>query len=215
MKKISLLFLALLGSAFAQSANEIVSKVEAAQKNVKDYSFKISGTANFEGGSQKLDLDVKAIPSASVARVQFNAPDALADNIIVVDKNTVSTYLYLTNQITVQTVKSSSAGGFNFDFSQLTNASQFLSDNYNVKLVDTDGASGNRTFVLEATSKNGGTDRNRVWIAEQGWRPTRVQVFNGSGKVTTDLTISNYKTNTGLTSAKLRALPKDAEVVKR
>ena len=180
MKNLILISLLLSGAASAQTAAEIVAKVDAAQKNVKDVSFKVSGNANFEGGSQKLDLDVQAIPAQSVARVNFNAPDALADNVIVVDKKTVYNYLFLTNQVTVQ---------------------------------NTQG--GAKVYQLEATAKNGGTERNRVWISEQGWRPVRVQLLTSAGRVVTDLTITNYKTNSGLSAAKLKALPKDAEVIRR
>jgi outer membrane lipoprotein-sorting protein len=216
MKNLILISLLLSGAASAQTAAEIVAKVDAAQKNVKDVSFKVSGNANFEGGSQKLDLDVQAIPAQSVARVNFNAPDALADNVIVVDKKTVYNYLFLTNQVTVQNTQGAAqSAGFNFDVSSFTNASGLLTSRYNVKLLDTSTQGGAKVYQLEATAKNGGTERNRVWISEQGWRPVRVQLLTSAGRVVTDLTITNYKTNSGLSAAKLKALPKDAEVIRR
>lgn len=216
MKNLILISLLLSGAASAQTAADIVARVDAAQKNVKDVSFKVAGTANFEGGSQKLDLDVQAIPAQSLARVNFNAPDALADNVIVVDRKTVYNYLFLTNQITVQNTQGAAqSAGFNFDVQSFTNASSVLSSRYNVKLLDTSTENGAKVYQLEATPKSGGTERNRVWITEQGWRPTRVQLLNSQGRVVTDLAISNYKTNSGLSAAKLKALPKDAEVIKR
>lgn len=213
---LALMVFASLGAAFAQSASEVVAKVQATQKSLKDVSFKVSGTATLDAGAQKLDFDVQAIPSQNVARINFNAPDALADNVVVVDNKKVRNYLYLTNQITEQdAARSASAGGFDFDFSQLADATTLLTSRYDVKLLETQTQNGTKVYLLEGTSKNGATERQRLWITEQGWRPVRSQVLNGAGKVISDLNITNYKTNSGLTAARLRALPKDAEVIRR
>lgn len=216
------IFLALAGvagfqTASAQSATDIVSRVTAAANGARDISFKLQGSATLDSGAQKLDLDIQSIPAQNLARVNFNAPDALADNVVVVDKKTVYNYLYLTNQITVQdTSKQASQAGFGLDFSQFTNAANLLTSRFDVKLIDTTGAAGSRLYQLEATPKNNSLgDRNRVWISEQGWRPTRVQVLGAGGKITADINIVNYKLNAGLTPAKLRALPKDAEIVRK
>ena len=215
------LALALPGLASAQSAStltadSIIAKVGAAQKSVKDLSFKVSGTANLEGGPQKIDLDVQAIPAQNLARINFNAPDALADNVVVADKNTVSNYLFLTNQVIVQDAnKAAGAGGVGVDFSQLSDATALLGKNFDTKLVGSSKSGPATVYVLDATFKNGGTDRSRVYITDQGWRPVRVQVLSGAGKVVSDLNITGYKTNAGLSAAKLRALPRDAEVVRR
>lgn len=206
-----------LQTASAQSVNEIISKVTAAANGARDISFKLQGSATLDSGGQKLDLDIQSIPAQSLARVLFNAPDALADNIVVVDKKTVYNYLSLTNQVTVQDAsRQANQAGFGVDFSQFTNAANLLTSRYDVKLIDTTGAAGARLYQLEATPKNSSlSDRNRVWISEQGWRPTRVQVLGAGGKVTADLNIVNYKLNAGLNPARLRALPKDAEIVRR
>jgi outer membrane lipoprotein-sorting protein len=55
----------------------------------------------------------------------------------------------------------------------------------------------------------------RVWITEAGWRPTKLQMLNEAGKVVADLSISNYKVNSGLTATALKALPKDAQIIKQ
>lgn len=206
---------ALSGGAWAQSAQDIVARVQASQKTIKDLSFKVSGTANLESGAQKLDFDVQAIPAQNVARINFNAPDALADNVVVVDNKKVRNYLYLTNQITEQDVgRAASANGLDFNFSQFTDATALLG-RYDVKLAETQNGPGGKVFVLEGTPKNGASERTRIWIAEQGWRPVRLQVLGGAGRVVTDLNITNYKTNSNLSSARLKALPQDAEVVRR
>ena len=207
---------ALVTAASAQSADEVVSRVDAAQKAAKDISFKVTGSASLQGGAQKFDLDVQTIPAQSLARVNFNAPDSLADNVVVLDKNTIYNYLFLTNQVTVQTVnKVAGQAGMSLDFSQVTDLTGSLKARYDVKLVGTSQDGAGKLYQLEATPKNGAGSRSRVWVSDQGWRPVRVQVLQGSGQVAADLSISNYKVNAGLSAAKLRALPKDAQIVKR
>lgn len=210
------LWLAVLGGAQAQTVQDIVNKVDATQKAAKDVSFRLAGTASFENNTQKIDLTVKSIPAQNIARIQFVAPDALADNIVVADSKEVRQYMFLTNQITVtpSSKAANNAGLSGLDFTQLGNTGSLLSK-FDVKLLGTTGNAGSRVFQLEATAKGGGTDKTRVWITEAGWRPNRLQILNKDGKVTADMTISNYKTNSGLSAATLRSLPKDAQIIKQ
>ncbi|MFC3721620.1 outer membrane lipoprotein carrier protein LolA [Deinococcus metalli] len=210
------LLAALAGTGHAQTAQDIVNKVDATQRAAKDVSFRLAGTATLDTASQKIDVLVKTIPAQNLIRVQFNAPDALADNIVVADKTEVRQYLYLTNQVTVTSAKKAadSAGLTGLDFTQLGNTASMLS-NYTVKLLGTTGAAGKRVFQLEATPKSGDSSRTLVWITEAGWRPTRLQVTDGAGKTLADMTVSAFKTNAGLTAAALRQLPKDAEVIRQ
>ncbi|WP_084049230.1 outer membrane lipoprotein carrier protein LolA [Deinococcus hopiensis] len=219
MKRIlPLLTLAVLApTAGAQTAQDILKNVDAAQKSARDVSFRLSGTASFQSANQKLDLTLKSIPAQGVARLQFAAPDALADNIVVTDKNEIRQYLFLTNQVTVTPIKKAaeSAGLAGLDFTQLANTTTLLGQ-YNVKLLGSTTVGGKKVYQLEATPKNANSsDRARVWITEAGWRPTRLQLVGTGNKVLADLTISNYKVNSGLTAAGLTALPKDAQIIRQ
>ncbi|RJF73247.1 outer membrane lipoprotein carrier protein LolA [Deinococcus cavernae] len=213
---ITLTVLTALGAASAQTAQDIINKVDATQKAAKDVSFRLSGTANFETQSQKIDLTVKSIPAQKLARIQFMAPDALADNIVVADSKEVRQYMFLTNQITVTPLNkaASSVGISGLDFNNLGNTSDMLKS-YNVKLIGTTGSAGSRVFQLEATPKSGSAEKSRVWISEAGWRPNKIQAFDKNGKLVADMTISNYKVNSGLTATALKSLPKDAQIIKQ
>ncbi len=202
--------------AGAQTAQEIISKVDATQKATKDLTMRLTGMVSLDTASQKIDFLLKTIPAQNVARLQFYAPDAFADNIVIADKNEIRQYMYLTNQITVMSTKkaSDSAGLGGIDFTQLANTSSMLNQ-YNVKLLSTSGSGSNRVFQLEAIAKNGGTDKIRMWISENGWRPTKVQMLNGTGKQMALLNIASYKVNSGLTLAGLKVLPKDAEIIRQ
>ncbi|MEF2280029.1 outer membrane lipoprotein carrier protein LolA [Deinococcus sp. YIM 134068] len=217
-KTLPLLTVALLASgAHAQTAQDILSRVEAAQKAARDVTFRLSGSATLETAAQRIDLTVKSIPAQNVARIQFTAPDALADNVVVADRNEVRQYLFLTNQITVTPTKTAtaSAGLGGLDFTGLTNAATLLST-YNVRLLGTTTVAGRKVYQLEATPKSGAsTDRARVWITEAGWRPTRVQLVGSGNRVLADLNVTNYRVNSGLTVSALKALPKDAEIIRQ
>lgn len=197
---------------------DIVGKLDAAQKTAKDLSFRLSGTGSLDGSPQKIDLSVQTIPASSLARVVFAAPDALADNIVVVDRNEVRNYLYLTNQVTVtSTAKAAGQSGMTgLDFTQISNFSALLK-NFDVKLISTTGTAGNRTYGLEGVAKAASTNdgKTRFYVSEAGWRPSRIQVLDSAGKVMVDLNVSNYKLNSGLTTTRLRMLPKDAEVIRQ
>lgn len=204
--------------AQAQSVDNILDNIASAQKSVKDISFRIAGSADQGGGSQKLDLNVQTIPASNLARLVFNAPDALADNIVIVDSKEVRNYLYLTNQITVMSLNKATGGQdiSGLDLSQLSNLVAALKSRYDVKLLGSSGAAPNRIYQLSASPKTGvqgGT--TRIFVGENGWRPTRFQALDASGKVVADLNVSSYKTNSGLTAAKLKQLPKDAEIIKQ
>lgn len=206
---------ALASSAGAQTAQDILSRVDAAQKAAKDVTFRLSGNAAFDTSSQKIDLTVKSIPAQGLARLQFLAPDALADNVVVADRNEVRQYLFLTNQITVTPTKKAANGALGgLDFTQLSNAATLLGQ-YNVRLLATSGAAGKRVYQLEATPKGAGGDRARVWITEAGWRPTRIQLLGTGNKVLADLTVSNYRVNSGLTASGLKTLPRDAQIIRQ
>ncbi|WP_407636513.1 outer membrane lipoprotein carrier protein LolA [Deinococcus phoenicis] len=204
-------------TAGAQTAQDILNRVDAAQKAARDVTFRLSGSATLESSPQKIDLTVKSIPAQGLARLQFAAPDALADNVVVADRNEVRQYLFLTNQITVTPVKKAadSAGFGGLDFTRLSNAATLLSQ-YDVKLLGTSTVAGKKVYQLEATPKNANTtDKARVWITEAGWRPTRLQLVSSGNKVMADLNVTNYKVNSGLTVSGLRMLPKDAQVIRQ
>jgi outer membrane lipoprotein-sorting protein len=206
-----------VSSAGAQTAQDILNRVDAAQKAARDVTFRLSGSASLEASAQNIDLTVKSIPAQGLARLQFLAPDALADNVVVADRNEVRQYLFLTNQITVTPTKKAaeSAGFGGLDFTQLSNAATLLSQ-YTVKLLGTTGAAGKRVYQLEATPRNANTtDKARVWITEAGWRPTRIQLLGSGNKVLADLTVSNYRVNSGLTASGLKTLPRDAQIIRQ
>lgn len=215
MKPLLLTTAMLLGAAHAQSAAEVLARMDAAQKAARDISFTVSGSANVNGQAQRVGVQVQSIPAQRLSRVVFSAPDALADNIFIVDNTTTYSYLFLTNQVLVQPLASAAqAQGLtlNADLGRITDIAALTRD-MNVRLLNTQGTPGNRTFALEFQPRDGSNALSRVLVSEQGWRPTRLQFLEG-GQVLADLNITAYQVNSGLTPARLRALPRGAQVVR-
>lgn len=218
MKRVLFTVLLMGSAAMAQTADDIIAKVQANQKNIKDVTIRVVGKAELDSGAQSIDLDIQNIPGLNLTRISFNAPDALADNVVIVDKNTVYNYLFLTNQVTVQSAKKARLEGFSFDFTRFADFSTELSkDKFVLKLIDTDTDKNGKVYVIEATPREQdlGFTKTRVTISENGWRPLKMQALDSKGKVLADLNFTTWKTNSGLKASALRSLPKDAQVIKK
>lgn len=198
---------------------DVLARLEATQKSIKDLRARLVGSASSADTSIRLDLEVRAIPAQDLLRVSFNAPDTLADNFFIVDKQRVSSYLFLTNQLTISPLAKGSVAGFNFDVNQFSDFSSVLpADKVNFRPVVAETTPAGRAYVLDASPKPGVElpfTRARLWVLENGWRPYRLQSFAGGSQPQSDLTVTEWSVNQGLTPASLRAVPRDAEVIRR
>ncbi|MFC6617730.1 outer membrane lipoprotein carrier protein LolA [Deinococcus radiophilus] len=208
--------LALLPQAGAQTANDVLYKVDQMQKNARDLSFRLTGRLTMGGAGQNMDVFVKTIPAREVVRMEFRQPQSLSGDVIVSDRKEVRQYWSMSNQITVTGVGNAARqAGLGLDFSQLGSAAN-LGSNYNVSLLSTSNAGGGRLFKLQAKPKtNPQAGTAHVWVTDRGWRPTRVQMFGPQGELMVDLNVGNFSTNTGVTEAQLRSLPRGARVVQQ
>jgi outer membrane lipoprotein-sorting protein len=71
--------------------------------------------------------------------------------------------------------------------------------------------------VLEGTPKPGADlefSSMKTWIVQKDARVYRLQYFNKK-VLQLDVKINEYKTNIGLKPAALKAIPKDAEIIKK
>ncbi|MEX2502859.1 MAG: hypothetical protein WD336_10830 [Trueperaceae bacterium] len=94
----------LTGLAWAQPPNvdAFVEEVITTAEAIQDSQFLALGRLIDGDGSEiPLELEVQLVPGASVASVYIVQPDALADNIIVLQGDAVYNYTFLTHQITI------------------------------------------------------------------------------------------------------------------
>jgi outer membrane lipoprotein-sorting protein len=102
-----LLALSLLvsGVVTAQSdpeAEALLNAVTERAAALEDASFLLTGRLIDPDGTEiALEIDVQTIPSERVASAYVLQPDALADNIIVLNGDTVANYTFLTHQVTL------------------------------------------------------------------------------------------------------------------
>src|SRR5947208_2390070 len=112
---------------------------------------------------------------------------------------TLKTSALLVSALTATVLSTGISSAQNLTVTDITQISNFsaLLKNYDVKVVSTTGAAGSRLYALEGAPRSAGTNdgRARIYVTEAGWRPTRLQLLDGAGKVTADLSISNYKLN--------------------
>lgn len=89
-------------SAQDMTAEEIMEKIELEAGTVKDIETTMTGQLiDFTGAALDIEIFVQFMREENVGRAEFIQPDILADNFIVLDKDTVYNYLFLTNQVTV------------------------------------------------------------------------------------------------------------------
>ena len=226
MKRFALLttIAAITVSAFAQGAapsiDELIKRLEASTKTTKDFRAKISGTVEQNNSRIKIEANIASVLDKKLTRIEFLAPDALADNVLIVDNQMVFNYLFLTNQVTVsKSASGTEVGGFNFNPSQLNdfNAS-FPQADLNFEAVKADTTLAGKAWVAEATPKKKGNfeySRIKIWVLDNPARVYRFQSFDDKNAVQFDIVIPEWKTNIGLKIADLCKLPRDAEMIKK
>jgi outer membrane lipoprotein-sorting protein len=217
---ITALGFAALALAQGTSVDDIINKLQATQKNVKDFRAKISGSAEQDDQKVKFEVNVAGITDKKLTRVEFLAPDALADNILIIDNTNLFNYQFITNQVTIS--KSSSdteVAGFNFNPSQLADFDQtFPRAELNFAPVKTETTPAGKAYLLDITPKKKGAfdwARMKLWVIDGTWRAYRLQALNDKNVVDYDITIPEWKTNQGLKTTDLCKLPKDAETIRK
>ena len=225
MKRFALLtgLAAIAVTAFAQNnptIDDLIKRLETAQKTTKDFRAKIIGTVEQDKTKIKIEAGISSILDKKLTRIEFIAPDALADNILIVDNQMVFNYLFLTNQVTVsKSASGTEVGGFNFNPSQLNdfNAS-FPKADLNFEAVKADTTPVGKAWLVEATPKKKGDleySRIKIWVLDNPARVYRFQSFDDKNTVQFDIQIPEWKTNLSLKTADLCKLPRDAETIKK
>lgn len=192
------------------TAPQITQRVTAAQAAVKDVKLHLVGQLRQGGKLLDAELEILAIPGAELRRITFLAPAAMADNVIVLEHDLVRRYLALPHQVFVSSA-ASAAKSAPMDFQRFAGLMNGDLARYPVKLLRTEAVPGGTAAVLEIAVEG---QTFRLWVLEGAWRPARMQVLDG-GLVAADWRVASYESNTGLTPAVLKALPADAEVIRR
>lgn len=220
-----LLILALLAPfALAQnlSADEILDNLEAKSTSLQDASFLLTGTL-FDTDGQEIALEVEGqfIPGEELARAYFIQPDALADNFIIADGNTVYNYLFVTNQVTILNADDPEALGGLLPEGEVEGGVDltpnlgrfFSSDNWDAAVEGYENTLDGPAYKLRFDNVDEGANIGYVeaTILDNEWLPQTLNFVQRSGDPLAELQFGDYVLDTGLDPAELRDIPQDAE----
>lgn len=220
-----LTFLSLpLSRAQAQSldVDSVLTNITDAARALEDASFLLTGKLiNADGTTITLEVDIQAIPPQSLANAYIIQPDALADNMIILDGNAVYNYTFLTNQVMIFDADDPDAlGGLlpagedgasaNISFDLGT-----IFEGYVATISEVfDGPNG-QTYRLHFANKDPNATILDVdaEVPATDWLPRRLVFMQADGHVLAELNAEQLLVNSGLDPAALRDLPADAELI--
>lgn len=218
----TLLVPALSSIAVAQdlSADEVLTKLEERSTSLTDAYFLLTGTV-FDADTQEyaLEVDVQFIPGEELARADIYQPDALADNFIIADGNTVYNYLFVTNQVTILNADDPQALGDLLPEGQgAVNLTPdlgrfFQSDNWEPSVQGYEDSNAGPIYRLrfDNLDETANLDYVDAVVLENEWLPQSMTFVQADGSPLAELNFSDYEIDAGLDPAALREIPADAE----
>ncbi len=221
---VALGLVALVGHAAAQDldADTILDNVEARASTIEDARFLLTGAVYDPGGAAiALEIDVQLIPGAGVASAYIVQPDALADNVIVLDGDAVYNYVYLTNQVTIFDADDPDAlggllGDRSIDEDAITGTLDVRSVLVGYEVVATEAMEtpvgpGYR-LRFENSDPDAAVPSAVAEIVADAWLPYRIEFFQADGERLAELVFENVEIDVGLDADDVTYLPEDAEV---
>jgi outer membrane lipoprotein-sorting protein len=209
----------LTGYAQELTAEDVLVKLEERSETMQDVSFLITGKLiDADAQEFNLEIQVQMIPDENIVRMDFFQPDAVADNFMIIDKDGLYSYNFLTNQVTIFNVGDSAALGGILPASENRGGYQFtlnmteLFAGWNVSLDGyTDGM-----YNLHYTNKVtedvtiGYVD---VAVDESLWLPAEMRFYSLEKQLLSELAITNYAINQNLDPEEVRYIDDTAEVI--
>jgi outer membrane lipoprotein-sorting protein len=166
-------------------------------------------------------VDILVVPPLNLASAYIIQPDALADNIIVMDGAAVYNYTFLTNQVIVFDADDPDALGgllpagedgesvnFNFDLGAIFAG-------FDASVVEVFDGEFGETYRLQFANKDPSAAILDVMalVPSSDWLPRTLVFMQANGHVLAELHANQLETNTGLDPDYVRDLPSDAEVI--
>ncbi|MEZ4606145.1 MAG: outer membrane lipoprotein carrier protein LolA [Deinococcales bacterium] len=221
---LSFLSLASLGKAQALTIDELMAKLEQTAGEVIDFQTLLSGEI-IDPSGQSLELEIfsQFIRETNVGRAEFIRPDALADNFIVLDQDTVYNYLFLTNQVTVYDASDPDAFGGLFPEASESEQELFIGLDPNRLFLGWEGTMigyeseeiGNLYHVRFDNTEDDTSDVGYIlaWIVDGLWYPYRLEIYLPDDTLVARLQFNDFERDLGLSASDLTYVPEDAEVI--
>lgn len=220
-----LALLALGAVASAQDAlpvEDVLDNVTAAATALDDAAFLLTGRViDADGTEFPLEIEIQVMPQLNLASAYIIQPDALADNQIVLDGDSVYSYSFLTHQVTIFDADDPDALGGMLPAGQdgaTANLSLDLGQilaGYEAQIVSMEQGDSGAVYHLNFANKDPAAmilDVDATVLASD-WLPRRLVFKEAEGRVVAELNAEQLVTNQGLDPEDVRALPEDAEII--
>lgn len=224
MKRFLLLTFAILGTvAFAFDVDTAMERISEAANEISDVSLMINGRLYDEDGTTiVVELDVMLMPQDELVNFFIFQPDALADNMIIFDGDTLASYTFLTHQVTLFDSSDPRAFGDIVPAAKDSDTPLSISldlstifPDFDVKLVDGSDEEAFVTVVFSTLDPENQIREAWATISTDTWLPTNISLYGVNDFLYAELSLTDVSTNQGLTAEQLRELPFDAEIIDR
>ena len=222
----ALLTLALGAAAVAQDANQdvdaILDNIANAARELQDASFLLTGKlVDVDGTEIALEIDMLIAPQESLASAYIIQPDALADNQIVLDGESVYSYTFLTHQVTIfdsddpdalggmlPTDDDGATANISFDLAKVFQG-------YEAEIAEIVDGDDGPVYTLSFSNIDPEAQILDVQatVPASDWLPRQLIFFGDSGEVIAELNAENLEIDQGIDPEEIRALPEDAEII--
>ena len=214
---IGLLILAVL-PVMAVGASELFDQVNS-ELEKGPWQARLVGKIVGPGGeAQEADFIIKTLPAEKIVRIEFQKPDALADNYVVITPEKVYNYLFLTNQVIAYPREKARIEGLGFDLSRMGDLRK-LEENGEVNWgapeeTNFKGRPAWRITGRAAEPATTGFARIEAWISKKPVSLLRTVFYSASGEVLSDLEWTNFK-HVSFSRDELVSFPPDAEWIEK
>ncbi len=213
-----LLIAAALSIALAQNAREVLQSM-IDTLDAGPWQARLVGKVRVPSGDlEAIEIVLKTIPKAEVARADFIKPDALADNYVVRTKDKVYNYLFVTNQVVVYPIDRAKVEGLGFDFAKGGNPKDLAeAKDLSWTLSGEEETPQGPAWHLTAKPQDPdslGFASAELWVLKNPPRPYRMRFLDQNGEVLADITLKAWK-RAAFKESDLLEFPPDAEVVRK
>jgi hypothetical protein len=202
------------------SGADILERLEEDYLASRDLQARLVGFVATADQKFPVDVAVRLIVKQDIFRLDFEEPQALADNFLLLSGNKMYNYNFITNTVLVSDARRANASALgNFDLTSVTRFPKLVPlDKVTLKPTRSEKTPLGDAYTFEATAKPGSGllyARAKLWVLESRYRPYRIQAFKPDGSEQFDMTVSEWRYNANLDAKKVTALPKGADVINR
>ena len=209
--------------ALAQDVASVLDALATSAAGLIDVQFVLDGELIDEAGQRiAVEVEILAIPGIPAANLYILRPDAIADNVLVIDGDTVASYTFITHQTILFDLDDPDAFG---GLITVEPGGELPIDlNLSALFADWDASIVGReetprgpglTLRFDNRDPDGQFTFVLATVIEGAWDPWRLAFHRQGGELFADLTFRDFTRNQGLTREDVTYLPDDAEVLDR